>query len=287
MSASKRFAVVGNPVAHSLSPQIHGHFAAQGRIDLTYERLLLEPKDFVAGVDRFFAAGGAGLNVTVPFKQSAYALAPQHDDLAAAAQAVNTLAPEADGLRGYNTDGVGLCRDLQQNLGLTLQGRSLVLLGAGGSARGVLAPLLACAPRRLLLANRTAAKAAALALEFAPYAAAHAVDLQALTLDALPQGVDLIINATASSLHGASADLFPAHIFAGAHCYDLMYGPATEFCETALAQGASATWDGLGMLVEQAALAFAIWHGLRPDTAEILAQLRAQGKGRALVAGAP
>ncbi len=281
-----RYAVVGNPVDHSLSPQIHAAFAQQRQRSMTYVRLHIPTAVFASTAAAFFGAGGHGLNVTVPFKQDAHAFAVASggaSDLARMAGAVNTLVRRKDGkIQGFNTDGPGLVRDLQDNLGLSLAGLRVLLLGAGGSARGVLAPLLACAPSELLLANRTREKAATLAEQFAQQAP-DGTRLRDCALHELPAGADLVINATASSL-AADAEAFPSHIFADAHCYDLMYGPRTQFCVDSLRLGARASYDGLGMLVEQAALAFELWHQTTVDTGPVLEDLRARGLGRALTA---
>lgn len=269
----KRYAVMGNPIAHSRSPQIHAAFAAQTGIRLTYERIPVDLGGFAQAVGNFRAAGGDGLNVTVPFKQEACRLAERLTERAKRAGAVNTLAFDTDGTLGDNTDGAGLVYDLTRNLGCDLRGRSILLLGAGGAARGVLGPLLDAAPKRLWVANRTLDKAADLAAAFG-HARLHAVPFAATAGEVF----DIVINATAASLAHAAPPL-PAGCFAAdGVAYDMMYGEDTPFMQLARAQGVRQVHDGLGMLVEQAAEAFLLWHGVRPATAEVLAAWRS-GRG--------
>lgn len=270
-----RYAVFGNPIAHSKSPRIHALFAQQTGQDLTYEALLAPLDGFAAVVRDFVAAGGRGANVTVPFKEEAFRLAARLTPRARAAGAVNTLAFGVDGMLGDNTDGAGLVRDLTANLGAAIAGRRVLLLGAGGAARGAVLPLLEQKPAELFIANRTADKAAALATELAPLAPDGAVHPQGGGFDALAgRGFDLVINATSAGLTAQALPL-PAGVFApGSLAYDMLYGRETPFMAQARAAGARVA-DGLGMLVEQAAEAFALWRGLRPDTAPVLAALRA------------
>ena len=271
-----RYAVIGNPIAHSKSPQIHAAFARQTGQELSYEALLAPVDGFAQTVADFRAQGGRGLNVTVPFKLEAFALAERHTPRAQAAGAVNTLAFDADGILGDNTDGAGLVRDLTANLDFALAGRRILLLGAGGATRGALLPLLDSRPAHLTIANRTVGKAEALAALFA----AHAGDsvLDACGFDALAgRRFDLVINATAASLAGELPPLPPGLYAEGALAYDMMYARApTRFMRAALADGAARVADGLGMLVEQAAESFALWRGVRPDGAPVLAELRRQ-----------
>lgn len=281
IAAPLAYAVVGNPIGHSLSPRIHQAFAKQASQHMSYEALELPVAQFDAGVEKFFASGGGGLNVTVPFKQDAYAWVTEHDPLAEAAQAVNTIVPTATGYCGYNTDGQGLLVDLTRNLNLELANARILLLGAGGAAQGVIAPLLDSGAQSLTLANRTAAKAERLAARFAPSAQQAGVQLQMLTLAQAGADYDLVINATAGSIAGVG-DLVSAKSLAGAVCYDMMYGPSTAFCEFAQASNARASLDGLGMLVEQAAAAFQLWRKAEVDTGPILTQLRGAGLARAL-----
>ena len=271
-----RYAVIGNPIAHSKSPQIHAAFARQTGQELSYEALLAPVDGFAQTVADFRAQGGRGLNVTVPFKLEAFALAERHTPRAQAAGAVNTLAFSTDGVLGDNTDGAGLVRDLSANLDFALAGRRILLLGAGGATRGALLPLLDSRPAHLTIANRTVGKAEALAALFA----AHAGDsvLDACGFDALAgRRFDLVINATAASLAGELPPLPPGLYAEGALAYDMMYGrDPTRFMRAALADGAARAEDGLGMLVEQAAESFALWRGVRPDSGPVLAALRRQ-----------
>ena len=271
-----RYAVIGNPIAHSKSPQIHAAFARQTGQELSYEALLAPVDGFAQTVADFRAHGGRGLNVTVPFKLEAFALAERHTARAQAAGAVNTLAFDADGILGDNTDGAGLVRDLTANLDFALAGRRILLLGAGGATRGVLLPLLDSRPARLTIANRTVAKAEALSTLFAARAGDCVLD--ACGFDALAgRRVDLGINATAASLADELPPLPPGLYAEGALAYDMMYARApTRFMRAALADGAARVADGLGMLVEQAAESFTLWRGVRPDSAPVLAALRRQ-----------
>ena len=267
------YGVFGNPIGHSKSPLIHRLFAAQTGQDLSYEALLAPLDDF-AGFARAFFAEGRGGNVTVPFKEQAYELADELSERARRAGAVNTLKRLDDGrLLGDNTDGAGLVRDLTVNAGLDLTGQRILLLGAGGAARGVLEPLLAERPQSLTIANRTVAKAEQLAHEFADLG-----PLAAAGFDWLSEPVDLIINATSASLAGELPPLEPGLIQPGhTVCYDMMYArEATAFNRWAAGLGAARCLDGLGMLVEQAAEAFYLWRGVRPDSAPVLAELRRQ-----------
>lgn len=268
-----RYAVFGNPISHSRSPFIHGRFAASTGEDLRYEALLAPLDDFAGAVAAFARAGGRGANVTVPFKEAAFRLATRRTPRADRAGAVNTLSFANDGsgeIVGDNTDGAGLLRDLHDRLG----GRHVLLLGAGGAVRGVLAPLLAEHPASLFIANRTAHRASQLAAAFAdlgPVAGGGYPDIG-------DRRFELIINATSASLDSALPPL-PADCFAAAGlAYDMMYGRGdTPFMTFAKARGGP-QWrvaDGLGMLVEQAAEAFFVWRGVRPDTRPVLAELRA------------
>lgn len=264
------YAVFGNPIAHSKSPYIHAAFARQTGQDLDYTALLAPLDGFVECVTAFRAGGGAGANVTLPFKEQAYALATCRSARAEAAGAVNTLHFRDGQIYGDNTDGAGLVADLTRNLGVELKGRRILLLGAGGAARGVIQPLLECGPSALFIANRTPKRAVELAARFL-----HAGPVQGGGYDAL-SGLtyDIIINATAASLAGELPPL-PEGIFAAdSLAYDMMYGQDTPFLKLARQAGARCA-DGLGMLVEQAAEAFFLWRGVRPDTAPVIAMLRA------------
>ena len=271
-----RYAVIGHPIAHSKSPQIHAAFARQTAQDISYEAILAPLDGFVATVQAFRTADGRGMNVTVPFKLEAFALADRHTPRARAAGAVNTLAFGADGILGDNTDGAGLVRDLTVNLGCALQGRRVLLLGAGGAARGAILPLLGERPAVLAIANRTMAKAEELVRAFA--ADAGETRLSASSFAALAgQSFDVIINATAASLSDDVPPLPPGLYADGALAYDMMYGRGdTAFMAAARTDGAARVADGLGMLVEQAAESFTLWRGIRPDSRAVLAELRRQ-----------
>nr|WP_297352522.1 shikimate dehydrogenase [uncultured Caldimonas sp.] len=269
-----RYAVAGNPVEHSKSPLIHTRFAEQTGQALEYTRLLVPLDAFVPTLRAFAEDGAKGCNVTVPFKFEAYEAAAQVSERARLAQAVNTLRFDAQGWFGDNTDGAGLVNDLQRNAGFDAQGRDLLLVGAGGAAAGVLGPLLELKPRRLVVANRTVDKALAVVQRHARLAQDAGAELAAASLDRCGTGFHLVVNATATSLQGGSVPV-PASVLAPhALAYDMMYGPAAAgFVQWAAEHGANGR-DGLGMLVEQAAEAFALWRGVRPDTAPVLAELR-------------
>ncbi len=270
---SDRYAVIGNPVAHSKSPQIHAAFARLTSQDMTYEAILAPPGGFVATVRAFIAAGGRGMNVTVPFKLEAYALADTRSPRAEAAKAVNTLVFSPAGIHGDNTDGLGLVADLTRNLGFQLAGKRILLLGAGGAARGVLLPLLGEQPALLHLANRTPDKARALREEFASRAGGCRLGAGGFE-ELAGRQFDLVINATAASLTGEAPPL-PDGLYApDGLAYDMVYGRETPFMAAARRQGAARQADGLGMLIEQAAESFFLWRGVRPPTASVLAQLR-------------
>lgn len=266
------YAVMGNPVAHSKSPRIHALFAEQTGQRLRYDAIQVDPGGFEQAVSNFVAHGGRGLNVTVPFKRNAWALAERRSPRAELAEAVNTLAVEPEGrLFGDNTDGVGLVTDLVRNHGIALAGKDLLLLGAGGAASGVLGPLLEQRPARLVVANRTVDRALDLAERYAGTVAACGLP------ELRGQHFDVVINATAASLHGELPPLPDDLLRAGACCYDMMYGAApTPFMRWADAHGAAVALDGLGMLVEQAAESFSIWRGVRPRTAPVIERLRAE-----------
>lgn len=270
---SDLYCVFGNPIGHSRSPAIHAAFAAATGQDLRYEARLAAVDGFREAVSEFVAAGGKGANVTVPFKEEAFALATRLSERAARAGAVNTLAFSGDEIFGDNTDGAGLVRDITVNLGCALAGKRILLLGAGGASRGVIAPLLAGQPAALSIANRSADKALALAVAFADLAVVDAGSFAQMA----GKSYDLVINATSASLSGERLPLPPGLFAAGSLAYDMMYGKGeTPFLQQARQQGAARCADGLGMLVEQAAEAFFVWRGVRPATAQVLADLRAQ-----------
>ncbi|MCY1417630.1 Shikimate dehydrogenase (NADP(+)) [compost metagenome] len=268
-----RYCVFGNPIGHSKSPLIHRLFAEQTGQALTYEAVLAPLDDF-AGAARAFFVSGRGANVTVPFKEDAYRLATELSERARRAGAVNTLMKNADGsLLGDNTDGAGLTRDLTVNNGVALAGKRILVLGAGGAVRGILEPFLGEKPAALVVANRTVDKAEQLAREFADLG-----EVRACGFDLKDQPFDLIVNGTSASLTGELPPLDPALIEPGhTVCYDMMYGKEiTAFNRWAAEHGAAHCIDGLGMLVEQAAEAFLLWRGVRPDSAPVLAEMRKQ-----------
>lgn len=276
------YAVVGNPVEHSLSPWIHQRFAELTGQRLRYGKRLAPLDGFADTIAQLRREGFKGCNVTVPFKLQAAQLASHASERVRLAQAANTLRFADDGsIHADNTDGLGLARDIEHNARVPLAGKRLLLLGAGGAAAGALAPLLQARPAAIAIANRTAGRAAELAATHQPLARSHAVALHAggLELAAAHAPFDIVINATASSLQGASLNLpAPAQLLANdALVLDMMYGPAAQpFLQWAgsAAQRPAATRDGLGMLVEQAAEAFLIWRGVRPDSGTVLAELR-------------
>ena len=268
-----RYAVVGNPVAHSLSPKIHGEFARQTGEALSYEAIELPVDGFAEGIAELQRQGYRGLNVTVPFKREAWELCHSRSARAETAGAVNTLIFDEDKrIHGDNTDGVGLVRDLVDNLNIEISGRNLLILGAGGAVRGVLEPLLAQSPARLTIANRTLERAIGLARDFRSFGKIEAVAYTQLERD----GYHLIINATAAGLSNQIPPVSAAVLDPAGVCYDMMYklNTATAFVEWSVAQGVQASHDGLGMLVEQAAEAFSLWRGPRPDTGRVLSLLR-------------
>lgn len=257
------YAVMGNPIEHSLSPIIHQLFAKQtGRV-LTYEKIHINLPSFESQVEDFFMQGGRGLNITSPCKQRAFAMAENVTERCARAKAANTLWRDVDGLHADNTDGIGLMRDLVRYI--DLQGMRILILGAGGAARGILAPLLEANPAQLMIANRSAEKAQALSMDFLPATVCSLTELHGQ--------LDLIINAT--SINFPVKSLSSRIITPTTVCYDLayQYQGATPFVAWAQANGCVAV-DGLGMLVEQAAEAFSIWHGVRPDVMSVLEILR-------------
>ncbi len=267
-----KYAVIGNPIEHSKSPQIHAEFARQTGEAVEYTRLLGNLDDFEGDVRRFLAEGGQGLNVTVPFKERAWRMADELTDRAHTAGAVNTLIRlKNNQLRGDNTDGIGLVRDLSLNNGFRINGKRLLILGAGGAVRGVLRPLLEEQPKRLIIANRTAAKAYALATglsEFGRVAGCGLDELEGMTFD-------LIINGTAAGLDGRIPEIPDSILTVGGWCYDMFYSnQATAFQQWGQDHRAERSLDGLGMLVEQAAESFKLWRGILPETAPVIRKLR-------------
>ena len=265
------YCVFGNPISHSRSPAIHTAFASATGQSMSYEARLAPVDGFSQAVSEFVTAGGKGANVTVPFKEEAFRLCTQLSERARRAGAVNTLTFAGQEIVGDNTDGAGLVNDITHNLGFSLRGRRILLLGAGGAARGVIAPLLAHCPASLFIANRSEEKASLLAGDFSDIAPIEGGSFA----DIGGKCFDFVINATSASLSGNSLPL-PPDIFAdGCLAYDMMYGKGeTAFLARAREQGVTRRADGLGMLVEQAAEAFAIWRGVRPETTGLLAALR-------------
>jgi shikimate dehydrogenase len=270
------YAVIGHPVAHSLSPYIHARFAAQCGQGLTYSAIDAIPQEFESTARAFFADGGKGLNVTIPHKETAAGLADRLTPRAALAGAVNVLAVQDDGkLLGDNTDGSGLVADLVDNHGIGIGGRRVLVLGAGGATRGIIAPLLGHKPAQLLVANRTPGRASELVARFAASPADPHRVLRAAGYDELPTGAfGLVINATAASLAGELPPLPPGAVDSHSTCYDLAYARgSTPFTRWAMQLGCAGAYMGLGMLVEQAAECFQIWRGMRPDTSPVLSEL--------------
>jgi shikimate dehydrogenase len=262
-----RYAVIGNPVAHSLSPWIHAEFARATGEPIEYVRIEAPLDAFARTVAAFCARGGRGANVTAPFKEQAYALATARSARAEAAGAVNTLRFDDGTIFGDNTDGLGLVTDLERNLGFPIAGARILVAGAGGAARGVIGPLLERAPVLLAIANRDASRARALAARFAP-ARGGGYD------EFADERFDLVVNATSAALCGEMPALAPGILGPGVLAYDMSYGRETPFLAAARAAGAR-TADGIGMLVEQAAESFFVWRGVRPGTAAVRAALRA------------
>jgi len=265
-----RYAVFGNPIAHSKSPFIHGHFAKETEQVLEYSAILAPIDSFALSLHEFWGNNGKGANVTMPFKEQAFALCDELSELAKLAGAVNTLTLLANGqVRGDNTDGLGLVADLERNFG-SLAGKRVLLLGAGGAARGCILPLLRDEIAELCIYNRTHEKAMHLAGVFADYG-----KITAVTSDELTRPFDIIINSTSASLSGAVPQIPVAVIDANTLCYDMMYSKLpTSFNLWAVSLGANNTVDGLGMLVGQAAKSFELWRGVSPNIASVIAILR-------------
>jgi len=276
-SPPDRYAVAGNPVAHSQSPFIHAAFAAQCGHALQYERLLCPLDAFLPTIQAFAASGAKGCNVTVPFKFEAFAASRRRSPRAELAGAVNTLRFDEQGWWGDNTDGLGLLRDIEGNAQFPLKGLRVLLLGAGGAAAGVLGSLMVAKPAELVVANRSVAKAEALVQSHQAWAQAQHVRLQACALETLPDGAfDVVVNGTSASLSGAGLPVQDHVLRKGGLGVDMMYGPSAQgFLDWTRQQGGQAR-DGVGMLVEQAAEAFQLWRGLRPDTGPVLHALRAR-----------
>ena len=269
-----KYLVLGNPIDHSLSPSIHRMFAQQTKIEITYDKKLVAINQFDREIDSLVKKGFRGFNVTVPFKEDAFAKVNMANDCASAAQAVNTIKVIGDSdLYGFNTDGVGLIRDLVDRMGLTLSSSRILVIGAGGAAKGVVAALLGHGPDSIVIANRTMEKAKKLVTQFKEIN--QDAVIKCLELDKLDDGFDLIINSTSIGLAG-EFNLVDDHVVKKKFCYDLAYGASARFASWARNVGALKVADGLGMLVEQAAESFFIWRGLRPETQQVLDTIRNQ-----------
>lgn len=274
------YAVMGNPIKHSKSPQIHSLFASQTNQSIKYTAIQVDTGGFKQAVGNFAAHKGKGLNITVPFKEEAWALVDERSERAERAGAINTIKLIDGKLFGDNTDGIGLVNDLKNNYKIELSGKRILVMGAGGAARGVLAPLLSEKPKNIVIVNRTQSKAKDLAAHFNTLGSISGCGYEDLangdlTDDNLSgQQFDIIINATAASLQGELPPLPDNLVAVDGCCYDMMYGQITPFMQWAEAQGVAIIADGLGMLVEQAAESFYIWRGVRPDTLPVLEQLK-------------
>lgn len=270
-----RYCVMGNPIEHSRSPWIHARFAALMGHSLQYDKRLVPLDSFTQAVESFRAEGGLGCNITVPFKFEAAQLAQYESPRAQLAGASNFLHFRPDGIHADNTDGAGLVNDIQNNAGVSLAGRDVLLIGAGGASAGVLGPLIAAQAHRITVANRTLGKAQVLVARHAALAQAYGVLVDSAELAAVQTPYNVVVNATASSLCGAGVPVSPSVLKPGALALDMMYGPAAAgFMYWARAHQANPR-DGMGMLVEQAAEAFMLWRGVRPPSAQVLAELRA------------
>lgn len=272
--AVHRLAVIGNPIAHSRSPEIHAAFAREFDIEIDYQKLLAPEDGFRRTALDFIAAGGIGFNVTVPFKFDACNLCDEVSDVARRSEAVNTVAVIDGRLYGYNTDGTGIRRDIEQNLGWTISGARVLVIGAGGAVSGILPALLDAAPGSIHIYNRTMARAHSLA-------ARYGGPVEARDVEGLASDYDLVISGSSAGLAGGSVALPDRIVGPRTRCYDMIYSDATTmFNAWASAVGCLATSDGLGMLVEQAAEAFNIWFGLTPQTRTVIEQMRTVIRGK-------
>jgi shikimate dehydrogenase len=270
----KHFAVIGNPIHHSLSPQIHAAFAKENGLDIDYESVLSPLDQFKNTMHQLIQQKFTGANVTLPFKKEAYQLATTHSGHARIAEAVNTLEFKEDEIIGHNTDGIGLVRDLEQNLDTHLKNKKILLIGAGGAAEGVIYSMLEKKPSELTLTNRTIEKSNVIQNKMDVHAKSFNVNLNVTEITKCPhQYFDVIINATSASLINAELHMDPKVFHEGSLAYDMMYGKETSYIREAISQG-SKTSDGLGMLVEQAAEAFFIWHHIQPTTKSVIESLR-------------
>lgn len=269
------YAVVGDPVVQSLSPQIHHQFAQNTSQDIHYHKWHLTAAQFVDAVTAFFEQGGGGLNVTVPHKLRAFDFADRLSERAHAAKAVNTLWCDDGQIVGDNTDGIGLMQDIKR-LNWKLRDRKIVVLGAGGAVRGVLQPLLMEAPASVIIANRTIEKATVLVEEFYDLAKKQNIALRSCSLDDVRDAADLVINGTSTGLSETSLAISPS-VVTGARCYDMVYGSQpTTFMQWASENGAQDVADGLGMLIGQAAESFEVWRGVKPETTSVIENIRAK-----------
>ena len=271
----KHFAVIGNPIHHSLSPQIHIAFAKENGLDIDYEAVLSPVDQFKNTMHQLIQQKFTGANVTLPFKKEAYQLATTHSGHARIAEAINTLEFKEDEIIGHNTDGIGLVRDLEQNLNTQLKHKKILLIGAGGAAEGVIYSMLEKKPSELTLTNRTIEKSNVIQNKMDVHAKSFNVNLNVTEITKCPhQYFDVIINATSASLINAELHMDPKVFHKGSLAYDMMYGKETSFIREAKSQGSKVS-DGLGMLVEQAAEAFFIWHHIKPQTKSVIESLRA------------
>jgi len=268
----KKYAVIGNPVHHSISPMIHAQFSQEFGLEISYEKILSPLNGFQVTVKKFIDSDGQGFNITLPFKIQAYNLSKNLTQNAKAAGAVNAIKIDNNTLIGENTDGDGLVNDFSNNLKQSLKGKEILIIGAGGASQGILKPILDCNPEKILLANRTKEKSLKLASKFLQYGKICGFGLD--QIKAKP--VDIVINATSSSIDGNIPNI-PKGVVEGALCYDLMYGKETPFMKWANENSARKVSDGLGMLVEQAALSFSFWLGKNPQTKPVIELVRAKG----------
>ncbi len=267
-----KYAVIGNPIKHSKSPQIHSAFAQQEGTVIDYDRILTDEDNFIKTVNDFFSSGGSGLNVTVPFKVLAYQQCSQLNEYAQAAQAINTLSLDQNQQWvGANTDGIGLLTDLKNNLHVTLKNKSILILGAGGAARGILLPLLKETPSKIVIANRTVEKALELATAFCALGVIKGCGYEQIDDSVF----DIVINATSASLNNTLPPITKNIVNHNSICYDLAYSDnPTAFTTWAKQHGVKSTHDGIGMLIEQAAESYYIWRGFKPNTQEVFSLLR-------------
>ena len=271
----KNFAVIGNPIHHSLSPQIHRAFAKETGLHIEYEAILSPLDEFKNTIHQLIAQKLSGANVTLPFKKEAYELASQHSNHAKIAEAVNTLEFKDDQIIGHNTDGIGLVRDLEQNLNIYLKSKKILLIGAGGAAEGVIYSMLEKKPSELILTNRTIEKSNVIQNKMDVHAKSFDVNLNVIEIAKCPhQYFDVIINATSAGLNNTELGIDHKVFHEGSLAYEMVYGKETSYIREAKSQG-SKTSDGLGMLVEQAAEAFFIWHHIKPQTKSVIESLKA------------